>query len=477
MLKLTESNRLKEILSEIQQFLAHEVTPTKKAKPAVAPEPKPTTKRQYQQRIRQRINQLHDADIAHIIESLPIDERLSIWTQIPLKNRGDILLQLTEPVRESLIDSMPDKDLIIAAENLDSDEIADLADLAQNLPDQVVDKIIASLSEEQSLQFENALSYPEGSVGSLMDFSMTTVSENATITSIKEYLQSKKNLPPHTHHLFVINKENELKGVLPLQNLVTLSNEKTASEVMINNLITFRTDDSAKEATLAFERYELSSAPVIDDDYKLIGRLCINEVMNFLREDTEAQLLKQMGLSSQEDKFSGIMKGAVNRWFWLAVNLACAFAATRVITLFEDTIAQLLMLATLMPIVAYIGGNIGNQSCTLMIRALALGQITPHNIKQFYTKELGISLINGGLWGGAMGLFVGYIYQSTGLGMIMFSAIVLNILMAAIVGVSVPFIRYRYQLDPAMGAHVVVTFFSDSFGFLVFLGMAAIFLT
>ncbi len=388
-------NKLRELLHEIQQFLKNDKHRLLSAGRRELPAQRPTPRHQYLQRIKQRLSGLHNADIAHLLEGLPIEERLMLWQYIPTASQGNILLQLSEPVREILISAMQDDELITAAENLQSDEIADLAYLAQSLPDNVVKKILQSLPEVQRQQMEEALSYPEGTVGSLMDFSMTTVHERDSIAAILAYLRKRKALPSHSHHLYIVDDGNELKGYLPLQQLVTLSGDKTAGQVMNRSLISFIADDSAQDATNAFDRYELSSAPVVDENNKLIGRVCINDIINFMRESAEAQMLNQMGFWAEEDRFSGIWKGANNRWLWLVINLLLAFTATRVITLFEDTIAQFLMLATLMPIVASIGGNVGNQTCTLIIRALALGQITPYNIKQFYTKEIGISIVNG----------------------------------------------------------------------------------
>lgn len=471
-------NMLKARLNEIHLFLNHGFFNQQSATSQhQINETHATTRDQYQKRIKQHISRLHSADIAHILDGLPKQERLNLWHEIPTVNQGDILLALSDPVRESLIETMANDDLVIAAKNLDSDEIADLAELAQILPDAVVDQIIQSLTPEQQTQLEDALSFDEGTVGSLMDFSMITVNQKDSVASVISHLKDQAPLPPHSHYVFVTDRTTELKGVLPIQKLITLSGDTTIAQAMSRNFISFNIGDRALEAMHSFERYELSSAPVVDQSNKIIGRICVNDVMNFMRESTESEILKQMGLFANEDKFSGIWKGASNRWLWMAINLLLAFVATRIISVFEGTISQLLMLATLMPIVASTGGNIGNQACTLMIRALAYEQITANNIKKFYFKEIGISLINGCVWGGFMGILVGDIYQNAALGTIMFLAIIFNMSIAALVGVSVPLTRFRHHLDPAIGSHVVVTFFSDSFGFLIFLGMSALFLT
>ena len=437
----------------------------------------PILERQQQQRLKQKLGKLHAADIGHILEGLPLEERLCIWEQIPAKQKGDILLELSEPVQANLLNKMNLQEIVHAAENLDTDEISDLAELAQNLPENAVNQILESLSTEQRVQLEEALSYSEGSVGSLMDFSMTTIHENTTVQEALAYFRKQGKLPENSHLVYVVDRDNVLKGYLPLQNLVTMSLDEQVRNVMSKSFFSFAPTDDALEAYHAFQRYELIAAPVVDDEGKLIGRLCVNDILEFMAEYEEERMRTQIGFIGKEDRFSGIWKGARNRWLWLAINLLCAFIATRVISAFEDTITEMVMLATLMPIVASTGGNIGNQTCTLIIRSLALGQITENNIKQFFLKEIGISFINGLVWGGAMGFIVGNLYSSVTLGFVMMTAIALNLLLAAFIGVAVPVYRYRHNLDPAMGSHVVVTFFSDSFGFLVFLSMAALFLS
>ncbi|MGR9100276.1 MAG: magnesium transporter, partial [Gammaproteobacteria bacterium] len=388
--------------------------------------------------------------------------------------RGGILLELSPPVKESLVDAMGDFEVMKAAENLDSGE---LAYLAQYLPDSVVNKIIESLSPEDRDLFELALSYPEGTVGSLMDFNMITVREDTQIKAVLRYCRSLGDLPNHTDRVFVVDRDGAFKGSVLLQKLVTLPLEAKIGEAMKRSAVKFSVDDPAQEAANAFERYDLISAPVVDKENKLIGRVCVVDILDFIRERAERIIMYQAGFMEGEDRFSGVWKGAQNRWLWFAVNLISAFIATRVISVFEGTIEHLVALAALMPVVAASGGNVGNQAGTLIIRSLALNQISPHNVRQFYLKEMGICMVNGLVWGGALGLFVGYLYQNYALGGILMIAMLLNLLLAAFFGISIPLIRQKYQLDPAIGTHVLITFFADSFGFLFFLGLAAVFLT
>ncbi|MCF7972020.1 MAG: magnesium transporter [Methylococcaceae bacterium] len=462
-------DHLKQVLNDIQHFLIQHKTPKDAQSPSVK------LSEQQQQRLKQKLSHLHAADIGHILESLPLDDRRDVWMQIPIDQRGAILLSLAAPVRESILADMPITEMVNTADNLQSGEIGNLASLASNLPEQAVELILQSLTAEQRKQLEVALSYPAGTVGSLMDFSMLTARPEETVKQVLAYCRKLGTLPEHSHHIYVVDQHNTLLGLLPLQKLITLPFDSKISEVMNLGMITFMTADSAEQATFAFDRYELTAAPVVDDENKLIGRICVDDIVDFMRESSEQQMLRQIGFVGREDRFSSIFASAQNRWLWLAINLFSAFIATRVIGAFEDKIVELVMLATLMPIVSATAGNVGNQACTLIIRSLALGQVTAHNIRQFYIKEVGISLINGMIWGAVMGVFVGNIY-SAGIGVVMGIAMLFNFVLTAFVAVSIPWLRYQYDLDPAMGAHVLVTFFADAFGFFVFLGMATAFL-
>ncbi|MCH9699313.1 MAG: magnesium transporter [Gammaproteobacteria bacterium] len=464
---------LKQVLSEIHHFLNQH----KKPKPNQPSTDKQNNKlnQQQQQRLKQKLTHLHAADIAHILEGLSLEDRLDVWQQIPAEQHGEILLALSQPVRESMLGNMPLEDMVTAAEKLPSAEIADLANLAQNLPEQAVEHILQSLTQEQRQQLEAALSYPDGTVGSLMDFSMLTAGPDDSVKDVLAYYRKLGVLPEHSHHIYVVDASHTLLGELPLQQLITLDVDKTISEVMSPNMISFTTGDSAEQATFAFNRYGLTSAPVIDENNQLIGRICIDDIVEFMNESSEQQMFRQVGFMAGEDRFAGILSNAKNRWVWLAINLFAAFIATRVIVLFEDKIVELVILATLMPVVASTAGNVGNQACTLIIRSLAIGQITDTNVRQFFLKEIGVSLVNGLIMGGIMGVFVGNLYGA-GIGVVMAAAIVINFIITSFIAVSIPIVRHKVNLDPAMGAHVLVTFVADSFGFFIFLGMATLFL-
>ena len=416
---------------------------------------------------------LHPADIADILESLPVKQRLIVWDLVKADRDGEILLEVTDAVRETLIAHMDDKELVAAAEQLDTDEIADLA---PDLPREVIQDVFRSLSPEEREQLRAALSYPEDTVGALMDFDMISIRDDVTVEVILRYLRRLDELPDHTDQLFVVDRTGAFKGLLAVNRLLVTEPEATVADVMEPAATRLRPQQKAQDAANAFERYDLVSAPVVDDAGKLIGRVTVNAVVDYIREETDSDMLSAGGLSEDEDLFASVWKSVRNRWTWLAVNLVTAFIASRVIGLFEDSIARLVALAALMPIVAGISGNSGNQTTTLIVRALALGQITAASARKLFAKEIGVSAVNGLIWGGVVGIFAFLIYHNWQLGIVMTGAMVLSLLLAAVMGVAIPLVMQRLGRDPALGTSVMITAITDSGGFFIFLGLATVFL-
>jgi magnesium transporter len=305
---------------------------------------------------------------------------------------------------------------------------------------------------------------------------MVTVREDVSLEAVLRYLRRFDELPDHTDQLFVVDRDERLKGVLPLNVLLVNDPETEVGALMQTDCVDLRPDDFAEEAAKAFERYDLVSAAVVDDDQKLVGRVTVNAVVDFIREEAESEQLAQAGLREEEDIFAPVIDSVKNRWAWLAVNLVTAFVASRVIGAFEDSIEKLVALAALMPIVAGIGGNSGNQTIIMIVRAIAMGQVQPDALSRLLRKELGVALINGLVWGGLLGLISWWLYDSASLGLVMTSAMTLNLLLAALAGVAIPILRYRLGNDPAIGGSVMITALTDSGGFFIFLGLATLFL-
>jgi len=416
---------------------------------------------------------LHPADIAYILESLPLDERLVVWEMVKADRDGEILLETSDAVRETLIATMDSSALVAATGQLDADEIADLA---PDLPSDVLDDLFQNLPIEEREQLRAAMSYPEDAVGALMDFDMVTVRGDVTLEVVLRYLRRLEELPDHTDQLFVVDRKEKLIGVLPINVLLINNPDAKVSEMMSKKMTKLHPDDKAQQATHAFERYNLITAPVVDTNDKLLGRVTVNEVMDFIREESENEALNLAGLREEEDLFAPVWKSIKNRWMWLAINLATAFIASRVIGVFEGSIEKLVALAALMPIIASIGGNSGNQTITMIVRALALGHLNNSNARKLFAKEIGVSAVNGLVCGSVVGLFAFLIYDNVSLSLVMTMAMTLTFLLAAILGVLVPLTLYKFGRDPATGSNVVVTAVIDSGGFFIFLGLATILL-
>ncbi len=430
--------------------------------------------KQHGAELRAKLDALHPADIAYILEALPLEERLLAWDLVKAERDGEILLEVSDAVRESLIETMAPAELKAAAETLGADE---LADLAPDLPPEVMQDVFQSLDTEGREQLRAAMSYPEESVGALMDFDMMTVRDDVRLEVVLRYLRRFDELPDHTDKLFVVDREDHLKGILTLETLLINDPDREVAEVMRTEpVISFVPEDDADDAAQAFERYDLVSAPVVDRDKRVVGRLTVADVVDYIREESEAEILSNAGLREEEDIFASVWDSVKNRWAWLAINLITALVASRVIGLFEGSIEKLVALAALMPIVAGIGGNSGNQTVTMIVRAIAIGQVEQSAMQRLLRKELGVALFNGLVWGSVLGVIAWLLYGNAPLGAVMTAATTLNLLLAASAGVMIPMLRQRLGADPAIGGSVMITALTDSGGFFIFLGLATLFL-
>jgi len=416
---------------------------------------------------------LHSADIAQLLESLPLDERMCVWQATLEERRGDILLEVSDAVQASLLADLENHEILAAARDLDADE---LADLAQDLPQDVLQELMQSLDAQQYERVNSALSYDEEQIGALMDFEMITIRDDVSLEVVLRYIRRFKEIPPQTDKIFVVDEQGLLTGVLPLKILLVSDPDKQVKNVMLTNSVIFNAKDDAHEAALAFERYDLVTSPVVDDSGKLIGRLTVDAVLDLVREESESEVLNMAGLREEEDLFASVWASVRNRWAWLAINLVTAFIASRVIVFFEHSIEKLVVLATLMPIIAGMGGNSGNQTITMIVRAIALEQIKTGNTSRLLLKELSVALVNGLIWGGAIALIVWFLYQNFALCLVMIAAMTLNLLLAALMGVLIPMSRLWLNKDPALGSSVMITAMTDSGGFFIFLGLATLFL-
>lgn len=424
-------------------------------------------------RLRQHLALLHAADIADILEALPEDERQALWRLVDNARRGQVLVEASETVWESLTEVMSDKDILQAIAPLDID---DQAYLAKYLPRDLTGRLLTTLDPALRARVLNVVHFDRDRVGRIMDFNFITVRADVNLATVQRFLRRRRSIPEGTDKLFITNKDNVLLGELPLTDILLNQPDTPVFSIMNDRPNTFRLDDKAEDAAGAFERYNLISAAVIDAQGKLIGRVTIEDVIDLVNEENESNIRKMGGLSQEEEVFAPVRKAVRTRWTWLAINLCTAFVASRVIGLFEETISQLVALATLMPIVAGIGGNTGNQTITMIVRALALHQVEPGNFNFLFLRELGVALINGVFWGSIMGGVTWLMYDNLALGGVMMLAMILNLLLAALMGVLIPLVLTKLKRDPAIGSSVMITALTDTGGFFIFLGLATLFL-
>lgn len=419
------------------------------------------------------LNGLHPTEIAQLLESLPQEQREVIWELIDAEHEGDVLLYVNDEVRAHLIRQMETHELIAAAGGLDTD---DLADLLRDLPETVIREVLQSMDAQDRQRLETVLPYSEDTAGGLMNTDTTTVRADVTVEVVLRYLRRRGELPEMTDKLFVVTRDDNYLGMLRLTDLLIHDPEMTIAEIM-------RHDDKAILATLPvaevvqlFEQRDLVSAPVIDGTGRLLGRITIDDVVDLIRDEAEYSLLSMAGVQEEQDLFAPVTTSTRRRAIWLGINLLTAFLAAAVIGLFEGTIEKIVALAVLMPIVASMGGVAGTQTQTLVIRAMALGQVSRQNARRLLTKELAIGALNGLIWAFVVASVTSAWYSNLQLGAIIGSAIMINLGFAALVGVTLPLVLRKLGIDPALAGGVILTTFTDCIGFLSFLGLATLFL-
>ncbi len=421
----------------------------------------------------QLLSNMNSAEVAHLLESLPADERELAWDLVRTKLEGDVLVHVNDNLRAELIRKMEPHELVAATTGLETD---DLADILPDMPDEVFNKVLRSMDEQNRLRLESALSYPEDSAGGLMNMDTITVRADITVDVVLRYLRRHKELPEHTDTLMVVDREGKFMGVVPLTTLLTSPPEATIDEIMQHDVEAIPADMPAHEVAKLFELHDWVSAPVVDDKGFLLGRITIDDVVDVIREEGEHSLMSMAGLHEEEDLFAPVIPSARRRALWLGINLMTAFLASWVIGLFDGTIQQLVALAVLMPIVASMGGIAGSQTMTLVIRGLALDQVGDHNARKLLLKETTVGLLNSLVWGLVIALVAWWWFNDTGLGAVIAAAMTINLLVAAVAGVVIPLLLRKLGADPALAGGVVLTTITDVVGFFSFLGLASLFL-
>lgn len=425
------------------------------------------------QHARRMLNELNPAEIAHLLESLPHTERNIIWDLVDTDKDGEVLVELGDEIRSTLIRDMSLEDIVNATEGMDVD---DLADLVQALPDRINTQVITSLDEQHRERLEAVLSYPEDSAGGMMNTDTLTVRGEVTIDVVLRYLRALGELPENTDSLFVTTRNNDFVGTLPLSTLLTSDSNLTVSKVMTREIEYIKASTEDDEVAKIFETHDLLSAPVVDENLKLLGRITVDDVVDVIRDEADHSVLAMAGLKEEEDLFAPVIPSAQRRAIWLGINLVTAFMASWVVSHFESTMEQVVTIAVLMNVVASMGGIAGTQTLTLVIRGIALGQVSRSNKRWLLYKEIVVGLFNGIGWAFIVALIAVLWFGNINLGIVIAAAVIINLFIAAFSGVAIPLIMRKINIDPAIAGSVVLTTITDIVGLFAFLGLATVFL-
>ena len=426
---------------------------------------------------RNLLNALYPSEIADVIESSPRNRRDLIWSLVSNDNKGETLAELTEEVRSNLLDELIDEDgpegLAVIAKNLDTD---DLADIIQSLPKNLVSKTVKSLDKQNQDRLSKVLSFPDDTAGGLMNIDTINVRSNVTVEVLLKYLRSLKKLPEQTDIVFVTDIMNKYFGFVSIQDLLVTNTGTLISEIMTKDNNIIEPDATQHEVARIFENADLVSAAVVDRDGILLGRITVDDVVDVIREEADDSVLNMAGLNKDDDIFAPIIQSTKRRSLWLGANLLTAILAAAAIGIFEATIEKVVALAILMPIVASMGGIAGMQSLALVIRSQALDQIGSSNSRLLILKEASIGVLNGILWSSVVALAVYLWFESVFLGTVIAAALLINLIIGAISGVSLPLILAKLKIDPALAGGVILTTITDIVGFISLLGIATLIL-
>ena len=422
--------------------------------------------------MRHMINNMMPADIAHYIESAPSRVRRLLWELVDADVEGEVLGELSEDLQQEFLLRMSSEKMATLVAGLDPD---DVADILQQLPDHLIPKVLKTMGEQDRQRVETVLTYDEDSAGGLMNTDTITVRPDLTIDAVLRYLRRHNELPEITDSIFVVNRRDVFLGTLTLSKLLTASPSTTVREIMNTHIQGIAASMDASHVTHLFERHDWVSAPVVDDEGHLLGRITIDDVVDVIIDDAEHSLLGMAGLSDEEETFSSVRRSAPRRAVWLGINLFTAVLASAVINLFQATLEQVVALAILMPIVASMGGVAGSQTLTVVIRGMALGQINRNNLRWLVNKEVLTGALNAMLWAVVIGVFAAWWFEAPMIGVIIAAAMVINLLTAALAGALLPVFLKSIRIDPALAGSVMLTTVTDVVGFLSFLGLATLF--
>ena len=421
--------------------------------------------------VRRLLNSLSASEIAHVLESSPPNERNVLWELVDTDSESDVLQRLSEDVRNYILELMDSSEVAALTETWDVD---DVADILQQLPDRVTQEVLDLMSHQDRQRVETVLTYDEESAGGLMNTDTITVRADITIDVVLRYLRRHDEIPAMTSSIYVVNRDDLFIGALPIRSILTADPSVPIYKLMDSEAVAIPADMTDTEVANLFERNDWISAPVVDKERRLIGRITIDDVVDVIRDDADHSLFSLAGLTEDDDTFLSLRKSTPRRMLWLGINLLTALAASAVIGQFQDTLNQVIALAVLMPIVASMGGVAGTQTLTVVIRGMALGHIQRNNMKWLLNRELIMSAFNGMLWALVIGLIAGLWFQDFNLSIIIAAAMTINIIAAALAGVLLPVLLKKANIDPAIAGGVALTTVTDVVGFLSFLGFATL---
>jgi magnesium transporter len=420
--------------------------------------------------VSQALAEMHPAEIAHLLEALPPAQRTAVWELVAAEDDGDVLTHVNDEVRAQLIRDMDSSELVAAAEGLEAD---DLADILSDFPDNVTEQVLRAMDAQRRHRLEAVMSYPEDSAGGLMNTDTVTVRADISLDVVLRYLRRIGEIPETTDQLIVVDRDDRYLGLVALTTLLVKPTATTVAEVMTRDQEGILATTPEREVAQLFEKRDLVSAPVVDAAGRLLGRITIDDVVDVIREEAEHSLMSMAGLSEEDDMFAPVITSSRRRTLWLGINLLTALLASWVIDLFDATIQKLVALAVLMPIVASMGGIAGNQTLTLVIRGMALGRVGRGNTRRLLNKELLVGALNGTIWALLVAAVVVLWFHDYRLAAIIACAMLINLVVAALAGATIPLALRRLGVDPALAGGVVLTTVTDVIGFLAFLGLAA----
>ena len=416
--------------------------------------------------------ELAAVEIAHVIESSPTKVRELLWHYLDEEQQGEVLPHLNDDLQQSYLSQMSAHEILETTQDLDRD---DLADMLQQMPPQVSSQVLELMPPSDRAQVEGLLAYPEDTAGGLMNTDIITVRADVTLETVLRYLR-RHEIPDHLDAIWVVNRNFGYVGMLPIVKLLTHAPETTVREIMDSEVEGIKAHTHEEKVAQIFQRHDLVSAPVVNEEGILLGRITVDDVLDVIRESAEHAVMSMAGLDEDEDTFAPIIKSSRNRAIWLGINMITAFVAAAVMSQFEASIAQIVALAVLSPVVASMGGIAGSQTLTLMIRGMATGHINRDNLTWLIGRELGVGLLNGLLWAGVIATITIVWYAETSLAAVIAAAIVINLLVAVLAGATLPFLLKSLKIDPALSGSVILTTITDVVGFLTFLGLATLFL-